>query len=74
MTRVKHHKARRGAMTLASAVVAAAAATARFLDAPPAVPDEHPYTLARMQDTTLAVYAEFEPRAGRDPLGQDAKS
>ncbi len=53
---------------------AAAAATARFLDAPPAVPDEHPYTLARMQDATLAVYAEFEPRAGRDPLGQDAKS
>lgn len=46
MTRVKHHKARRGAMTLASAVVAAAAATAVLAqaadEAPPrfdAIPD-----------------------------------
>ena len=53
---------------------AAAAVTARFLETPPAVPHEHPYTLARMQDATLAVYAELEPGAGRDQLGQDAKS
>ena len=54
---------------------AAAATTARFLDTPPAVPREHPYTLARMQDATLAVYAELErERVNRAQPGQDAKS
>lgn len=56
-------------------VDAAAALTARFLDEPPAVPREHPYTLARMQSATLAVYAELvRERAGCDQIVQQAKS
>ena len=47
-------------------VAAAAALTARFLDEPPVVPHDHPYTLARMQEATLAVYAELvRERSGR---------
>lgn len=54
---------------------AAAAATARFLQAPPTVPGDHPYTLSRMQDATLGVYAELErERIRRAQLGHDAKS
>ena len=48
-------------------VDAAAALTARFLDDPPIVPREHPYTLTRMQSATLAVYNELVcERAERD--------
>jgi glycosyltransferase involved in cell wall biosynthesis len=56
-------------------VDAAAAVTARFLDNPPTVPSEHPYTLARMQDATLAVYAELmRERASGNQVVQRAKS
>lgn len=54
---------------------AAAATTARFLQQPPTVPREHPYTLTRMQAATLAVYMELErERTGRAQAAHDSKS
>lgn len=40
-------------------VDAAARKTLQWLDAPPRVPEHNPFTLARMLDATLAVYAEL---------------
>lgn len=40
-------------------VAAAAARCADFLQAPPTVPASHPYTTARLQASTLAVYEEL---------------
>lgn len=53
-------------------VNAAATLAAQFLDRPPAVPPEHPYTLERMQQATLSVYAELAGE--RDQGVQRAKS
>ncbi len=55
-------------------VAAAAATTARFLAEPPIVRHEHPYTLARMQEATLAVYAELASERAGAQFAQDVKS